>query len=222
MDELTLNENTYERLKQDIMTFKLVPGDSISAAKIADRYHVSRTPAREAIVKLEREGLLVIYPQAKTLVSKIDLKRASQEWFVRSTMEVGMVSAFLRNCTDKTIALMKDNLRSQMQTHMEVDAATYFHMDNEFHGIIYQTAEKELAMEIIETYMSHYNRIRFLTDLSAELRERTLKEHAAILEAAEERSEELMRALLKKHIRPISNEHIIMKEKYPEYFSSSL
>ena len=46
--EKSLNEDTYEKLKYDIMNFKLVPGDSISAQKIAVRYNVSRTPAREA------------------------------------------------------------------------------------------------------------------------------------------------------------------------------
>ena len=63
--EKSLNEDTYEKLKYDIMNFKLVPGDSISAQKIAVRYNVSRTPAREAIVNLEKEGLL------KTAVSLI-------------------------------------------------------------------------------------------------------------------------------------------------------
>ena len=67
--EKNLNESTYERLKKEIMTFALVPGEAISAAKIAARYGVSRTPAREAIVKLEKEGLVDIYPQSKTLVS---------------------------------------------------------------------------------------------------------------------------------------------------------
>lgn len=52
--EKSLNEETYEKLKYDIMNFKLLPGDSISAQKIALRYDVSRTPAREAIVNLEK------------------------------------------------------------------------------------------------------------------------------------------------------------------------
>ena len=65
--EKSLNEDTYEKLKYDIMNFKLVPGDSISAQKIAVRYNVSRTPAREAIVNLEKEGLLKIIPQSDIL-----------------------------------------------------------------------------------------------------------------------------------------------------------
>ena len=68
----SLNQQTYDLFRKDIMTFSLKPGESVSAAKIADRYHVSRTPAREALVKLETEGLVDIYPQSKSLISKID------------------------------------------------------------------------------------------------------------------------------------------------------
>ena len=65
--EKSLNEETYEKLKYDIMNFEVLPGDSISAQKIALRYK-SRTPAREAIVNLEKEGLLKVIPQSGTYV----------------------------------------------------------------------------------------------------------------------------------------------------------
>ena len=48
----SLNNKTYDNLKRDIMTLALMPGEPVSAAKIAERYDVSRTPAREALVKL--------------------------------------------------------------------------------------------------------------------------------------------------------------------------
>lgn len=89
--EKSLNEETYEKLKYDIMNFKLLPGDSISAQKIALRYDVSRTPAREAIVNLEKEGLLKVIPQSGTYVACINCKRSEQEWFVRKSLEIGMV-----------------------------------------------------------------------------------------------------------------------------------
>lgn len=79
--EKSLNEETYEKLKYDIMNFEVLPGDSISAQKIALRYNVSRTPAREAIVNLEKEGLLKVIPQSGTYVACINCKRSEQEWF---------------------------------------------------------------------------------------------------------------------------------------------
>ena len=94
--DVSLNQQTYDLLKRDIMTFNLMPGEPVSAAKIAERYQVSRTPAREALVKLETEGLIDIFPQSKSVVSKINITRAKQEWFVRKTLELGWLIHFLR------------------------------------------------------------------------------------------------------------------------------
>lgn len=218
MEATSLNENTYALLKNDIMTLKLVPGEAVSAAKIADRYKVSRTPAREAIVKLDKEGLLKIIPQSKTMISKIDLNRAAQEWFVRSSLELAMVPAFIRNCTEETIQNMEDNLQEQRRTHIPVDAIEHFRLDNAFHGIIYETAGENLAKEIIDSQMTHYNRIRFLTDLNMEIREKTLKEHEDMIQAAREKDAEWLQALIKRHIRRIYKEQNEIVEKYPEYF----
>lgn len=66
----SLNMQTYENLKKDIMTLALMPGEPVSAAKIAERYNVSRTPAREALVKLEGEALVDIYPQSASVDRK--------------------------------------------------------------------------------------------------------------------------------------------------------
>ena len=87
----TLNQQTYERMKREIMTFALKPGDPVSAAKLAERYNVSRTPARETLVKLQTEGLIDIFPQSKSVISKINVQRVRQEWFIRKTLEMGMV-----------------------------------------------------------------------------------------------------------------------------------
>ena len=65
--EKSLNEETYEKLKYDIMNFRLLPGDSISAQKVALRYDVSRTPAREAIVNLEKRRSFKDYSTVRDL-----------------------------------------------------------------------------------------------------------------------------------------------------------
>ncbi len=216
--EASLNENTYLALKKDIMNLSLKPGDAISAAKVAEMYDVSRTPAREAIVKLEREGLLHIFPQSKTIVSKINLDRAMQEWFVRSTLEIEMVPRFIQHCNDAVIQQLVENLEKQKNADTE-DAYNYFRLDNEFHGIIYEASGELLAKEIIDTNMTHYNRIRYLTDLSEEIHQKTLREHGLMIEAAREQDAEWMQAIVKKHIRRIHSDRNEVMKKYPEYFN---
>ena len=172
--ERNLNETTYQLLKQDIMSFALAPGEAISAAKVASRYGVSRTPAREAIVKLEKEGLVDIYPQSKTLVSRINLSRTRQEWYVRYTLEIGMAERFIRRVTQDTIQAMERNLRQMELARDEAGRSLYLSLDHGFHDIIYDTAEEFLAKEIIHTQITHYNRLRYLTDLTPPVREKTI------------------------------------------------
>ncbi|MGG1931771.1 GntR family transcriptional regulator [Paenibacillus macerans] len=74
----SLNDVTYNKIKEDIMNMTLEPGMDVSVQKLSERYGVSRTPVREAVVRLQQSGLVEIYPQRKTVVSKIDLQRGTR------------------------------------------------------------------------------------------------------------------------------------------------
>lgn len=216
--EKNLNEFTYRMLKKDIMTFSLVPGEAISAAKVAERYGVSRTPAREAIVKLQKEGLVDIYPQSKTLVSRINLSRARQEWYVRYTLEIGMAARFVRQVKQDTIWAMERNLR-QMEKVRDGDGKDqYLSLDHEFHDIIYDTAGEFLTKEIIHTQITHYNRIRYLTDQEPRVREKTIAEHRQLIEAARKKDPGLFEECLKVHIGRLAQDQQMLEEQYPDYF----
>lgn len=219
--DASLNQHTYALMKADIMSLRLVPGEAVSAAKIAERYEVSRTPAREAIVRLDREGLVEIYPQSRTVVSKINLARARQEWFVRSSLEINMVPLFIERCTEATIAALRANLEELKRTHHPIDAEQYLKIDNEFHGLIYEAAGEHLAKELIDAHITHYNRIRYLTDFSPKVREKTIHEHEQIILAAEEKDADWLEAVLKKHIRRIHTDQEAIFVQYPDYFEGS-
>ena len=218
--EKNLNESTYERLKKEIMTFALVPGEAISAAKIATRYGVSRTPAREAIVKLEKEGLVDIYPQSKTLVSRINLSRSRQEWYVRYTLETGMCAQFIRNASPETILKMERNLRQMEQARDEAGQASYLVLDHEFHDLIYDASGERLAKEIIHTQVTHYDRIRFLTDRAPLVREKTIHEHRQLIAAARKKDEGLFEECLRAHLGRLKEDQEMIRQQYPDYFEN--
>ena len=218
--ERNLNETTYQLLKQDIMSFALAPGEAISAAKVASRYGVSRTPAREAIVKLEKEGLVDIYPQSKTLVSRINLSRTRQEWYVRYTLEIGMAERFIRKVTQDTIQAMERNLRQMELARDEAGRSLYLTLDHGFHDIIYDTAGESLAKEIIHTQITHYNRIRYLTDLTPPVREKTILEHRQLISAARKKDEGLFEECLKAHIGRLEQDQQMIQDQYPDYFEA--
>lgn len=218
----TLNRDTYDRFKQDIMKFVLKPGEPVSAAKLAERYHVSRTPAREALVKLQTEGLVDIFPQSKSMISRINIQRAKQEWFIRSTLELGMVDDFFENRTDQDLELMSaynrrmKELKAQPPTHES--AYRYINFDNDFHAVTYMAARQGLAATVISGTMTHYNRIRLLIDLETEFKDRTLHIHDQLVEYARTGEKEAYRELLRQHLGYILSDIELMSKMYPDYF----
>lgn len=218
----TLNRDTYDRLKQDIMKFILKPGEQVSAAKLAERYQVSRTPVREALVKLETEGLVDIFPQSKSVISRINLHRARQEWFIRSTLELGMVDAFFDQLTDQDIDLMtayNKQMKEMMSRPLTHDSAyRYLCSDNDFHAVTYMVAGERLAATVISNTMAHYNRVRLLVDLEHVFKNRTLQAHDLLIEYARQRDRESYRQLLKQHLSYIVKDIGQMSKLYPDYF----
>ena len=222
----SLNQQTYDRLKKEIMTFALSPGEPISAAKIAERYQVSRTPAREAIVKLESEGLIDIYPQSKSVVSKINIARANQEWFVRRSLELGMVDAFFDQVKQEDIDEMK-SYANQLSViggrrMSPEEAYEYLKADNMFHMVTYRVAKEDLASEIISNMMVHYNHIRLLMDLADNNKNRTVADHASLIECVERNDREGYRAYLIRHLGHIISDIEIMGKVKPELFENNI
>lgn len=219
--EISLNQNTYEQLKKDIMTLHLRPGDAISAAKVAERYQVSRTPAREAIVKLEKDGLVDIFPKSKTLISKVNLDRARQEFFVRRSLEIAIVDDFMAGCTEETIENLRKNLEVFEKAIYPIDSYEYYMLDQKFHSIIYEAANQYWAEYIINNLITHYNRMKFMAGFTEEIRKKTYHEHELIIQAAEERNCAMMRDIMEKHIQGTMLRDTEMKKIFPKYFEDS-
>lgn len=218
----SLNSDTYNRLKKEIMMFSLKPGEVISAAKIAAKYEVSRTPAREAIVKLETEGLVDIYPHSRTVISRIDISRVNQEWYVRKTLELGMIDAFISRVTETELELMRAyNRKLKACRHKPGDhlnAYNYIGYDDAMHAVTYHAAGEELAASLIAVSMAHYNRARLLIDLDDGRKDKTAAEHDTMIEYAARRDAGRYRAELLHHLGRIETDIGEMLEQYPEYF----
>lgn len=218
----SLNDQTYERLKRDIMTLALMPGEPVSAAKIAERYEVSRTPAREALVKLETEALVDIYPQAGSAISRIDEDRAMQEWFVRRTLETGVIDGLFENVTSEDILRMREfchNMELVSGKLSDPDMTfEYLRCDNEFHAIAYYVAGQKLAAEIVGNSMTHYNRVRLLVDMENANKDRTLATHERLIRCIENKDKESYRVLLATHMGYFEQDIVDLKERRSELF----
>ncbi len=220
--DTSLNKQTYDRLKKDILTFSLKPGEPVSAQRIAERYEVSRTPAREALVRLQDEGLVDIYPQSKSVISLINENRIRQEWFVRKTLELGMVDAFFERVKDEDIREMQEAVRQlsmiggSPRTHET--SFEYIKWDDRFHAITYRVAGEELAASIIEETLLNYRRVRLLVDLDNIKKDRTVADHEKLIKLVEAKDREGYRVLLNDHLSHIKDDMKFLNEQFPDIF----
>ena len=91
----SVQEMVYRTLRDKIICMELKPGTIISTQEIADCMSVSRTPVREAFIRLQREDLLDVTPQRSTVVSKINMSRVYQERFIREALEIEVIQKFI-------------------------------------------------------------------------------------------------------------------------------
>ncbi|MBR2186688.1 MAG: GntR family transcriptional regulator [Lachnospiraceae bacterium] len=220
--DTTLNQQTYEKFKKDILTFSLKPGEPVSAQKIAERYEVSRTPAREALVRLQDEGMVDIFPQSRSVISKIKRERIYQEWYVRKTLELGMVDSFFDRVRESDIDEMKkavqelSKLGDNPRTHET--SYEYLKCDDHFHAVMYRVTGEDLAAQIIGNSLLDYRRVRLLVDLDNVNKDRTVGDHERLIKYLTAKDREAYRKLLEVHLSHIIDDMKELHKQIPEMF----
>lgn len=215
---ISLNDLTYARINNDIMNLVLEPGSAVSIQKLADAYQVSRTPVREAIIRLQRKGLVEIYPQAKTIISKINLERIHQERFIRKALEIAAVDQFIHNCDEATVHALENYVSIQRDSEQHDFYEQFFRADNNFHKVVFETAEEDLSWRTINDAMSHYNRFRLLSLKLKGANTEIIDEHDRIIMAAKYRDADGMKEILELHLGKVRREIGSLLEAYPSYF----
>lgn len=214
----SLNDVTYNKIREDIMNMTLEPGMDVSVQKLSERYGVSRTPVREAVVRLQQSGLVEIYPQRKTVVSKIDLQRVREEWFIRTSLESAVVDEFIRKCSELVADTMQELINKQMKYMDKKYFREFYFKDNRFHQLIFETAGEELSWFTIEEVASHYNRIRLLYGKMQGAQQSDIDKHVKMVAAARKRDVDGMRKVVMEHSNTLLDRVQSMSKQYPQFF----
>lgn len=211
-------DHVYETLKENIIKLTLKPGQSISEKEISEMLDVSRTPVREAFVKLAQEELLEVYPQRGTFISLIDLDHVEELRYIRELLERASTKLAAENSEQVDIASLKENLQRQRFCINEKNYEKFFELDEEFHHLISIGANKPRIWSVLQNFNAHLSRIRVLS-LAANYRwEQLLLQHSDILQAIEQGNAELAEEAMGQHLRKLRFELDDLKEQYPMYF----
>lgn len=214
----SLNDVTYNKIRDDIMNMTLEPGTDVSVQKLSERYGVSRTPVREAVVRLQQSGLVEIYPQRKTVVSKIDLQRVREEWFIRTSLESAVVDEFIHKCSELVADTMQELVNKQKKLMNKDSFREFYHKDNRFHQLIFETAGEGLSWYTIEDVASHYNRIRLLNGKMRGMDQSVIEKHEKMVVAARKRDVDGMRKEIMEHSNNLLEQVKDLSKHYPHFF----
>ncbi|MFG6147500.1 GntR family transcriptional regulator [Halobacillus sp. B23F22_1] len=208
----------YSWLRENIISLELAPGRSISEKEISEMLQVSRTPVREAFMKLAQEELLEVYPQRGTFVSLIDLKHVEEVRFIREHLERAAVRVACEVLSKENLLQLKDNLAKQKQSVEEKNYTKLFELDEEFHYTIAVGSEKERIWSVIQQMNAHLNRIRVLSLAAHYNWELILEQHETIIYAIETRNPDLADQLMEEHLKKLTFEQESLTSEYMKYF----
>ena len=217
-DSQTVASQIYKTLRERIINMQLPPGVTMSEQETANALGVSRTPVREAFIRLSREKMVIISPQRRTAVAKISTERAQQEHFLRESLEQAVLEQFVLNLKPEALASMTQIIDQQRRAMIEHDFDGSMYYDDEFHKTFYVATDKYLCYQVLRRNCFDYQRLRYLSSCSDEaIQQLNLDQHEQMLRLIAERNLQDVQSLLRRHVRRIFDEMITLKEKYPQY-----
>ena len=197
---LPLRDVVFKTLREAILKGDLAPGERLMEIKLANQLGVSRTPIREAIRKLELEGLVVMVPRKGAEVAKITEKDLRDVLEVRASLEELAISLACERITDEKIAELKDALEQFRTVIKGKDVTKIAQMDVAFHDVIFEATQNARLVQMVNNLREQMYRYRleYLKDFSTH--SRLDEEHVKIFEAVSAQDIERATALIREHI----------------------
>ncbi len=197
----SLSEQIYTTLKSDIHDFRLIPGDRLSEADIGNRMGASRTPVREALFRLRKEGFLEVEPKTGWFVKPLDFAKLEELYDLRIILELACVVRLCGRADESTPTL--DELKDVWlvpDAERLTDAHQVGTLDEAFHSALVRSAGNN---ELSRVHTEVTERIRIIRRLDFTRGDRiaaTYDEHAKILRAIMMRKADIAQYMLRSHI----------------------
>lgn len=144
----TLWEQIADALREDIIRGKIMPGERIVEEEIAEKFHVSRGPVREALRHIEEEGLIIYESHKGCTVREISYEEMQEKYLVRSTLEILAVRLIAGNLSEEYEEEMKDCLKEMDDAAKEKDVYRILCLDEEFHSCIVKAAKCDTLYKV--------------------------------------------------------------------------
>jgi DNA-binding GntR family transcriptional regulator len=209
----------FERLRGMIIALELPPGSPLSRAALAEQFGVSSTPIRDALMRLEEEGLVEVFPQYATVVSRIDVHRAQQAHFLRQALELEIVRVLALKPDEALVAELNATIARQQQFLKAGAFEKFMAADNEFHAQLYEAADKQDIWTLVKSRSGHIDRLRRLHLPSPGKAQDIVRHHKLIAKAIAGGEPEEAQKHLRTHLSGTLSELAQIRARHPQYLN---
>ena len=197
----SLTEIATERLRNDIVSGRHPFGAQLSEATLAARLGISKTPVREALMRLRAEGLVEVHPQRGTFVFSLDENGVAQLCHFREVIEVAALGEAMRRSRETLLERLDANLEAMGRAHAARDLRTLPALDQAFHETVLACCGNDYLQGAYQLVAHKINALRARLPEDNERVEHCQANHARIVAAIRRGDAARSRQLLSEHIR---------------------
>ena len=211
----TIREQAYEYLREGILNGTIKAGDRLVESDLADSIGTSRTPVREALHTLEREGLVESLHRVGYVVRPISELEVSELCEIRLVLEALALRWALRKDSAGLARAMRQNLSRCEQLFAAGDLKAFVQMDEQFHDLISKAADSSRLMEMTNSIRRYMLRYRIRSIYTQDNVHRAIAGHRTLLKAIEDGDKKAAQRALGAHIKQSKKDilHFGFKEK---------
>lgn len=208
----------YGDLRNSIISMKLVPGTPILEKEITERYGISRTPVREAVLRLAEDRLIDVVPKSGTFVARIPLSVLREAIVARRALEEVTVRAATEKASESQIMEMRAIVQRQRETAESGKEEAFHHADDDFHAAIATAGRLPGIWGMIQQIRIQVERYRRLTLPQPGRMLIVVGEHTEVLDAIARRDadEAVKRMVL--HLDKLKLDIAVFRDLWPDYF----
>lgn len=212
-------DEAYQAIQRMIMRIELKPGERVNKKALEEQLSIGATPVREAILRLRREGLLTVYPQSGTFVSKINLDEVYQARFVRESIEKLIVTEVIPSITPQEIDHLRKLIALQEVYMRSRDYDNFFDLDERFHQQFYLIANKAFVWDWLQVVNFQFNRFRYLRLEVDDLDwQQIFDDHSAIVDAVANHQAQRAATTVERHLHMVDDDVKVALKVHAEYF----
>ena len=212
----SLKDKIYDSLKKAITSMNLYAEDAelrLDERRLSEQLEISRTPIREALARLEQEGLVEIVPRRGVYIvrkTKAEILEMITVWAALEGMAARLI---IKHASDQEISSLRDIFTTFDEGYIEGHIDEYSDKNIAFHQAILAMSRNRLISEMADGLFIHMRSIRARTIGESDRANRSIVDHLHIIEALESRDEELAERLVREHSLNLAA-HV---EKYVDY-----